>query len=358
MEITMQTATEALKENRGKLKLTTGQGDLDSLIGGIKQGDFYLFYSSDQKILDHLLHRILVNCILPIEQGGFDSKALYFNTCNYHQGKTLLNPSNLATIAKSARIDPKIVFQNIYAISAFNERQQITTTKKAAELVKKDEDVKLVAIHNLTRFIKTSRTPSKARQIVKQIIGIWKRVTSKRGAALVATCSASRAGRGRMPKPVGGTYLRHEANVVVLLMGATKGESSSVKATLVKHPYKKTPQSIVLYVPKESVTLTGHMTPSFRQQFQKLIEELKESSAFQNTLISREHKKAFNLLLKDAWSAEDVAMANSGIPCVMDALNLMANVHNKKCVEELRQKLQELESVLKENLEKKEEESI
>jgi hypothetical protein len=50
-------------------------------------------------------------------------------------------------------------------------------------------------------------------------------------------------------------------------------------------------------------------------------------------------------------------MANSGIPCVMDALNLMANVHNKKCVEELKRKLQELERVLKENLEKNEEEA-
>ena len=101
----------------------------------------------------------------------------------------------------------------------------------------------------------------------------------------------------------------------------------------------------------------GRITPSFRQQFQNLIEELKESSGFQNTLISREHKNAFDLLLKDAWSAEDAAMANSGIPCVMDALNLMANVHNKKCVEELRRKLQELERVLKENLEKNDEEA-
>jgi hypothetical protein len=357
MEITMQTATEALREERGKLKLTTGQSDLDSLIGGIKQGDFYLFYSNDQKVLDLLLHRILVNCILPVEQGGFDSKALYFNTCNYHREKTILNPSNLATAAKSVGIDPRTVFQNIYAISAFNERQQITATKEAAELVKKDEDVKMVAIHNLTRFIQTSRTPSKARQIVKQIVRIWKSVTSERGAALIVTCSASRAGRGRMFKPVGGTYVRHAANVVILLKSATKGGSSSVKATLVKHPYKKTPQSIVLHIPKGGVTLMGRITPSFRQQFQKLIEELKENSGFQDTLINREHKKAFDLLLKDAWSAEDAAMANSGIPCVMDALNLMANVHNKKNVEELRRKLQELEHILKGTLEKNEEEA-
>ena len=98
----------------------------------------------------------------------------------------------------------------------------------------------------------------------------------------------------------------------------------------------------------------GRITPSFRQQFKSLIEELKRSSGFLNTLLSLEHKKAFNLLLKDAWSAESAALTTSRIPCVLDALNLMANVHNKKCIEELRKKILELESFLKEQSEKKE----
>ena len=67
---TMKTATEALKEERNKLRLTTGNGGLEALIDGIKQGEFYLFYSNEQRILDLVIHRILVSSILPVEKSG------------------------------------------------------------------------------------------------------------------------------------------------------------------------------------------------------------------------------------------------------------------------------------------------
>lgn len=92
----------------------------------------------------------------------------------------------------------------------------------------------------------------------------------------------------------------------------------------------------------------GRITPSFRQLFRKQIAELKSRRGFQNSLLSREHRKALDLLLKDAWSAENAALSNSCIPYVLDALNLMANVHNKKCIKELEKEILELESHLKE----------
>jgi hypothetical protein len=277
MDITMQTATEALRAERSRLTLTTGQHDLDALSGGIRQGDFYLVYSNDSAILDLFLHRVLVNCSLPVEQGGFNAKALYVNISNYHREKTPLDPTTLTTAAKYAAIDPQTAFQNIYAVAAFNEEQQITATTEAVARMKEDPDVKLVAIHNLTRFLETSRTPLKARQIVKQIVGTWKGVTAERGAALVVTGSASRTGRGRPSQPVGGAYVRQAANVVLRLTRRTRDGASSVKATLMKHPYKQTPQSISLDVPQGG-GLKGRITPSVRQQFQKLMEEGKERS--------------------------------------------------------------------------------
>lgn len=336
MQIVMRTAAEVLNEENSKPKLTTGNGDLDSLIDGITQGHFYLFYSNDQEVLDRLIHRVLVSSILPIENGGFNAKALYFNTCNYHRGKTILNPSSLAVIAKCVGVEPEEVFQNIYSISAFNEIQQLTAAQEIAELVEKDKAVKTVVVHNLTRFIETSKKPSKPHQFLKQIIRVLKRVAFENNVALVVSCTALRTGRGRIPKPVGGTYLRHEASVVVLLNSMQRESSASVKVTLVKHPYKRTPQTLILYVPSGGINLMGRITPSFRQQFHKLIKKLRRSSGFQNTLINLEHKKAFDQLLKEAWSTENAAMANSGIPCLMDVLNLMANIHNKKCIEELR----------------------
>lgn len=342
----MKTAADALRQESSKLKLTTGSAELDSLIDGIKQGQIYLFYSNDQKALDLLIHRVLVNCVLPIENGGFNSKALYFNICNYHRGKTILNPSKLAMIAKCAGIDPSIVFQNIYSVSAFNEMQQSTAAKEVVEFVKKDKNISLIAVHNLTRFIETSKQPRNARQVLKQIVGSLKNIASENNAALVLSCNALTTSLGRIPKPMGGTYLRHEANIIVLFNSLRRKAMPSFKATLVKHPYKKTPRSTRLYAPKGGVTLMGRITPSFRQQFHQLIDNLKKSSGFQHTLINLEHKKAFDLLLEEAWSAESAAMSRSGIPCILDIANLMANIHNKKCNEELKRKLAELERIL------------
>jgi hypothetical protein len=50
--------------------------------------------------------------------------------------------------------------------------------------------------------------------------------------------------------------------------------------------------------------------------------------------------------------AEVVALSKSNIPCVLDALNLMASVHNKNCVEALRTGVLELKKSQRIYLEK------
>ena len=87
----------------------------------------------------------------------------------------------------------------------------------------------------------------------------------------------------------------------------------------------------------------GRITPSFRQLYLEYVKRLKRQSGFQDTLLDPDHRRAFDLLLKEAWSAENAAMANAGIPCITDIMNLMANVHNTKCIEDLRQKILKLE---------------
>ncbi len=343
----MKTAAEALEEERTLLRLGTGSIDLDDLIDGIQQGQFYLLYGNDEKILDTLVHRILVNCVLPYEKRGFGVKGLYFNVCNYHQGKTILDPSQLTTIAKCAGVDPNIVFDSIYTVSAFNENQQISATKELVRIIEDDNDIRLLVVQNLTRFIETSLKPLEARKTLRQVIGMLRRIASKKGISLVVTCTASKIRRSRIPKPKGGVFLRHEANFVVFLDNMKSENSSSIRATLVKHPYKATPKSIVLSVRSRGIDLMGEATPLFNQGFQKQIDELKNAIGFQNSFLNIEHKEAFDLLLKEAWSVENIAMSNSGVPCILDILNLMANVHNKKCIEALRERYLKLETRLK-----------
>jgi hypothetical protein len=103
-----------------------------------------------------------------------------------------------------------------------------------------------------------------------------------------------------------------------------------------KHPYKKTPQSIIIYTPQFGRNLKGLVIPSFSQPFQRIIEELKRKNTFHNPPPHLKYGRALDLLLKNAWLAEAVALSNATIPCILDALTLMASVHNKKCVEALK----------------------
>ena len=348
MDVVMKTAAEALREEAGRKRLTTGSGELDALIDGIRLGQFHLFYGDDEEALDLLIHRAIVNCILPAEKGGLDAQALYFNLCNYHQAKTLLDPDKLSQLAKHVGIDPTVAFENIQSVSAFNEAQQLAATREVSEVLDRNRDIRLVVVHNLTRFIETSRKPEDARLILKQVIGLLKQSAARNDLALVASSSSSKGSKSRIPKPEGGTFLRHEANIVLYLKRVDVDAIHAVRAILVKHPYKASPQAATLYIPNGGIDLMGRITPSFRQLYQRQVEELRRVGGFQNTLLDLEHKRALDQLIKEAWSTENAVLSNSGVPCVLDILNLMANVHNKKCNDVLRGQIERLEQRLDE----------
>jgi hypothetical protein len=78
------TAFEHFNQNRNTLKMTTGSAILDSLTDSIQEGQFYLFYGSNKPLLDGLVHRLLVNCVLPKQKHGFESMAMYINNVDYY----------------------------------------------------------------------------------------------------------------------------------------------------------------------------------------------------------------------------------------------------------------------------------
>jgi len=79
MPVGYVTAYEHYNEHRTTLKMTTGSANLDSLIDSIQEGQFYLFYGSNKAVLDGLVHRLLVNCVLPRQNHGLESMVLYIN---------------------------------------------------------------------------------------------------------------------------------------------------------------------------------------------------------------------------------------------------------------------------------------
>jgi hypothetical protein len=87
--------------------------------------------------------------------------------------------------------------------------------------------------------------------ILKQTIGMICKACGKNKVALVCTADSNTTSRGIMPKPTGGLYLKHAANVIVHIKEQSVTSTiPSFKATLLKHQYIKTLKSTILYIKK------------------------------------------------------------------------------------------------------------
>src|SRR5919106_1963985 len=154
----MKCALDLLDQFGTIQKMSTGSSEIDSLIDGIQAGLFYLFYSSheNQLLLDSILYRQLIGCILPKSQkkNGLESAALLCNNIDLSYGKNkhqLLNPEKIAITSKYAGIEPKIVFKNLYVHTAYNLEHQVRIAEEIAEKIEANPDIKLLALGTLYR---------------------------------------------------------------------------------------------------------------------------------------------------------------------------------------------------------------
>jgi RecA/RadA recombinase len=246
------TAFDHFNEYRNILKMTTGSADLDSLIDSIQEGQFYLFYGSNKLLLDGLVHGLLVNCVLPRQKYGFESIAMYLNNVDYCQPdkSKVLSPERIAITAKCAGMEPKIVFKNIFVQIAYNQKHQLAIAKQVADFITRNQDIRLLVINNLTKHFKESKYKNYAASILKEVIGILSKACAQNRIALICTGDANVTSRGVVPRPIGGTYLKHNFNVIVYLRESISHPQS--KATLIKHQYSKTPNSVLLNTRKAS----------------------------------------------------------------------------------------------------------
>ena len=265
----MKCALDLLDQQGTVQKMSTGSAEIDSLIDGIQESSFYLVYSSheNQLILDSLLYRQLIGCILPKsnKKNGFESAAIFFNNVDLsidRNKQQLLNPEKIAITAKYAGIEPKIVSKNLLVQTAYNLEHQATIAEEIADKIESNPDIKLLAIRDLTRYLSkdkdTNWNTNDDVNTHKKTLGIVYRACTKNRVAIVATGNCNISNNGIIPKPVGGTYLKHIANIIVhikpIVWSTTHGDVTSpfiaFKATMIKHPYQKTPKSVSFYARK------------------------------------------------------------------------------------------------------------
>lgn len=318
--------------NHPELTMSTGFMKLDELVGGLAGGSSYLFYDSGGFMQD-IIPPLMVRATL---QG----KVAYMNNTDYYSEKTLIQPDKLAFYAKKNGLDPEFVFSKIYFVAAYNELRQEKAVDALLEMFREEKDTKLVVMHNLTRFLPGAKNRKQAiENLNRSLAPLWQ-LAAERKSILIITAHTSQPNQWAIPRPAGSHMLWHLSNVLVFFRESNKGRS--IQATLIKHPAKPTPQSTELFQGDEP--LMGRVTPSFTQVYQELIEKLRKE--FVPMIRDAQHREAFESLLTDAWDRERAAMSNSQIALLLDALNLMANVHNKSQLARLKKRLETLEERL------------
>jgi hypothetical protein len=213
----MKCALDLLNQYGTVQKMSSGSAEIDSLIDGVQEGSFYLFYSSheNQLILDSLLYRQLIGCILPKskKKNGFESAAMFLNNIDFSIDKNkhqLLNPEKIAITSKYAGIEPKIVFKNLYVHTAYNLEHQATISEEISDKIESDPDIRLLAIRDLTKFsVNSDWNVFGDANTLKNALGTLYRSCIKNKVAIIATGGCGITNNGFIPKPIGGTYLKH-----------------------------------------------------------------------------------------------------------------------------------------------------
>jgi hypothetical protein len=138
---------------------------------------------------------------------------------------------------------------------AYNQQHQLAVAKQISELIESQkQDIRLLFINNLTKFFKESKNKNYAASMLKESLGILCRICARNKIALICTGDANVTSKGVIPRPIGGTFLKHSVSMIVHLRECSVSHPLAFKATLIKHQYAKTPKSVIINTRK-----TGRM---------------------------------------------------------------------------------------------------
>jgi hypothetical protein len=224
-----ETALALLRRREAAEALGTGSPELDSLIGRLEPGLFYLLYGSeDDGLPDRLLLRLLVEAVR-----REDARAVYLVCGNYRRSRTMMDSGLLLSLVDEAGLDADDALSRIHIVCAFSERHLMRAPDLVEGVLGEAEGFTLVAVQQLTKLFYGKRAlrhedPSELTGAVSRL----KEMCSGRGIVLAAT-TRTKGRRRPIPRPEGGSFLMHAANAIVYLRESKRGPLS---AYVVKHP--------------------------------------------------------------------------------------------------------------------------
>ncbi len=205
------------------LRISTGCGVLDGLLGRIEAGRTYLFYG-DEEVLRKLLYGLAVNSLIELEK-----PVLVLTMKDYHAG-LIFDTYDLGYTAVQYFLDPEYALKNVYVATVFN-RRQVANIKEIVKFVRK-KDIKVILVWATTDLFEYEDYT-----IMIKFLGSLKQALET-DVALVFFSRESKLSKTFPPKPDGPVFFKHFANVIVYFRLSMRNKRL-VKIYLVKHPYRR-----------------------------------------------------------------------------------------------------------------------
>jgi len=330
---TFTSALQVIANHTKTPTLSTGSQRLDKLLGGVEPAKFLLFYSTRKdNVSDRLLYRLIVEAVKDPT-----AHVVYMLCGNYRYDRTTLDSEMLLNLLEASGLCVEDALSRIHIICAFSEAQLMRAPSLVEEVIAEVGSVRLLAVQQLSKlFYGESAVGFMDRNEFTGVVSKLKELCMVHQIALVATCEAKKR-RGLSPEPMGGSYLRHTANVMVFLRMLSGGD---VSAQLVKH-YDKERMGKRVRLDGEEVEVLGRITrDSMRGRIQESMRLLR--GGYREALKDDLMQKAFDVVWME-WNLEMGAMIYAQVVSALDLLNLTGVVANRRELESLRRRVEELE---------------
>ena len=205
------------------------------------------------------------------------------------------------------------------------------------DIIKQVGDVRLLAVQQISKLFYSEFTVGIEDRIeFTGVVSRLKELCSVHGISMVATCETKKR-RSLSPEPMGGSFLRHVANVLVYLREMSVEE---VSAQLVKHFDKIRIGKRISLVGEEVETLGRVTRDSMRGKLQDSIRHLR--GGYREALKDILMQAAFDDI-REEWDQEQGAMLFAQVVSAFDLLNLTGILGNRKEINALHERVQALE---------------
>jgi hypothetical protein len=315
--------------------LSTGSPELDTLVGGIRRGMFYLFYGENE-LIEVLFRHLIANALKPREGNGRPI-VVYMLCGNYRKERTEIGTEELVELVEASGYGMEEALRRIHILTASSADQQALLVDELIGVLEREPEVSLVLIRGIFKLhFDDARVRNRhvVREEVQRSINAFSQLCAERGIPIVASGRSKKA--KLIPKPESSSFLRHVANAIVYIRGRGKNARFN-RAFLLAHPSR--PPGSTEYAYEVNGEL-GRDTPPFRQTFHSLVKRLRRE--FQDALINVQRREAFDLLVR-AWSAELGAMSFAESVKLLDLMFLVSVVENRSLSESLSARIRVLE---------------